>query len=238
MQSTAELFDASRLPPALRILLTPERPWEVLAALDGFVAGLSDHREGAVHPSAIVEGQVVLEAGASIGPFAWVRGPAWIGEGAEIGHAAVVRGGCIMAAGAKIGHASEVKRSLLLPGAKAPHFNYVGDSVLGADVNLGAGVKLANLKNDGSEVHVGEVATGLRKFGAALGDGVQIGCNAVLAPGTIVGAHTIIYAGAVVRGEVPRDTIVKHRPVTDTVPREDSNAAAARALRARRGEPH
>lgn len=220
-QTTADLFDARRLPEPLRILLAPERPWDVLRALDGFVAALEDGREGTVHPTAVVEGPVVLMPGARIGPFAWVRGPAWIGAGAEVGHGALLRGGCVLADGAKVGHASEVKRSLLLPGAQAPHFNYVGDSVLGADCNLGAGVKLANLKNDGGEVRVDGEGTGLRKFGAAIGDDVHIGCNAVLSPGTVIGARTVVYAGAVLRGRVPADAIVKHRPVIETVERSD-----------------
>lgn len=219
MLRTADLFDVQRLPDELRTFLEPERPWQVLEILDGFVGGLVDTREGTVHPTAVVDGNVVLKAGAIIGPHACVQGPAWIGEEAEIGHGAYVRGGCVIGAGAKIGHASEVKRSLFLPGAKAPHFNYVGDSILGVGVNLGAGVKLANFKTDGGSISVGSEDTGLRKFGSALGDGVSIGCNAVLAPGTVVGAGTIIYAGAVVRGEVRADTIVKHRPVTETVPR-------------------
>lgn len=219
MTTTAELFDARRLPDALAPLLAPERPWDVLRALDGFVAAIGDRREGAVHPTAVVEGPVAIEAGARVGPFAWIVGPAWIGAGAEVGHAAIVRGGCVLAPGATVGHASEVKRALLLPGAKAPHFNYVGDSVLGADCNLGAGVKLANLKNDGGEVHVDGEATGLRKFGAAIGDDVHIGCNAVLSPGTILGARTVVYAGAVLRGVVRADAIVKHRPVVEIVDR-------------------
>lgn len=219
MLHTADLFDLQRLPEALRTLLKPERPWQVLEALDGFVGGLVATGEGHVHPTAVVEGNVVLGEGAIIGPHAYVEGPAWIGEGAAICHGAYVRGGCVIGAGAKVGHASEVKRSLFLPGAKAPHFNYVGDSILGADVNLGAGVKLANFKTDGSAISVDREETGLRKFGAALGDGVSIGCNAVLAPGTILGARTIVYAGAVLRGEIRGDAIVKHRPVVEVVDR-------------------
>jgi bifunctional UDP-N-acetylglucosamine pyrophosphorylase/glucosamine-1-phosphate N-acetyltransferase len=220
MPRTAELYDGRRLPEPLRTLLAVERPWEVLHALDGFVGALEDHREGTVHPTAVVEGPVVLGPGAVIGPFAWIRGPAWIGAGVEIGHAAIVRGGCVFADGAKVGHASEIKRALLLPGAKAPHFNYVGDSVVGADANLGAGVKIANLKNVGSEVRVAGEGTGLRKFGAAIGDDVHLGCNVVLSPGTVLGARTLVYAGAVVRGVVPADRVVKHRPVLEVVERE------------------
>ncbi|MEX2501629.1 MAG: hypothetical protein WD336_04575 [Trueperaceae bacterium] len=219
MSTTAELFDLDRLPDALRSLLLPEHPWEVLAALDGFVAAIEDGRSGTVHPTALVDGPVQVAPGASIGPFAWVEGPAWIGPNVEIGHAAVVRGGCVLADGAKVGHASEVKRSLLLPGAKVPHFNYVGDSVIGCDANLGAGVKLANFKNDGGTIRIDGVDLGLRKFGAAIGDGVAIGCNAVLAPGTVIGRGTVVYAGAVLRGVIGADRIVKHRPVLDVAER-------------------
>ncbi len=232
MASTAQLFDLERVPEALRSLLVPERPWDVLGALDAFLADAEDGdptledapadaraSPARVHPTAIVDGWVRLGPGAQVGPFAWIRGPAWIGANAEIGHAAIVRGGCVIADGAKVGHASEVKHALLLPGAKAPHFNYVGDSVLGSGSNLGAGVKIANLKNDGSEVLAAGQPTGLRKFGAALGDDVHIGCNAVLAPGTIIGARTAVYAGAMLRGEVEADAIVKHRTVSDVVKR-------------------
>lgn len=245
MASTARLFDVERVPDALRALLAPELPWDVVAGLDAFLAnaeataatvdeavhgpdGASDpdgaaapNTDGAavVHPTAILEGWIRLGPGARVGPFAWITGPAWIGANAEVGHAAIVRGGCVIADGAKVGHASEVKHALLLPGAKAPHFNYVGDSVLGSGTNLGAGVKVANLKNDGSEVRSAGRPTGLRKFGAAIGDDAHIGCNAVLAPGTVIGARTAVYAGAMLRGEVPADSIVKHRTVTDVVTR-------------------
>ena len=120
---------------------------------------------------------------------------------------------------ARVMHASEVKRSMLLADARAPHFNYVGDSVVGNDVNLGAGVKLANFKAFGDEVKIDGAGIGLRKFGSAIGDGVSIGCNAVLAPGTVVGRGTVIYHGATVRGIVPADSIVKLRQAHETVPR-------------------
>ena len=219
MLRTADLFDVQHLDPTLSSLLRPERPWQVLEELDALMATIVPSLQGIVHPSAIVEGAVMLAAGACIGPHAWVQGPAWIGEGAEVGHGALVRGGCVLGADARVGHASEIKRSVLLPGARAPHFNYVGDSVIGTNVNLGAGVKLANFKTDGSTIAVADQATGLRKFGAALGDGVSVGCNAVLAPGTVVGARTMIYAGALVRGEIAGDAIVKHRPVIEVAER-------------------
>ena len=111
-----------------------------------------------------------------------------------------------------VGHASEVKHSVLLPGAKAPHFNYVGDSVLGPDVNLGAGVKLSNLRNDGGEVHTrvdGErFATGLRKFGAILGEGCQLGCNAVTNPGVVLGPRCMVMPNTTVTGVHSSDSTI------------------------------
>lgn len=207
--TTDDLFDPARVPEPLRTLLDTPQPWEVLARIDAFLASLVDRRDGSVHPTAVVEGPVFLAEGAEIGPHALVQGPCWIGEGAQVGHGAYLRGWVVMAPGAKVLHASEVKRSLLLADARAPHFNYVGDSVLGSGVNLGAGVKLANFKAFGTPIQADGRETGLRKFGAAVGDDVSIGCNAVLAPGTLVGPGSIIYHGATVRGSVPARTVVK-----------------------------
>ena len=218
MLKTAELFDLTDLAPPLLGLLDTQYPWEVLARLDHFAAGVRRDLRGEVHPSAVVEGEVYLAEGATIGPHAYVKGPAWIGEGAEVGHAAYVRNNAVLGPNAKVGHASEVKRALLLAGAKAPHFNYVGDAVLGRNVNLGAGVKLANLKAVGRAIKVGEIETGLRKFSAALGDDVSVGCNAVFTPGTLVGPRTTVYNGAMLRGVYPADSVVKLRQTLEQVP--------------------
>jgi len=221
MTELPELFDLSRVPEAWRGLFDVETPWVALERLDALLAHLVDRRAGEVHPSAIVEGPVVLEAGARIGPHAYVEGPAWIMAGAQVGHGATLRGGVLLGPKAKVGHVSEVKRSVFLAGAQAPHFNYVGDSVLGHGVNLGAGVKLANLKVVRGGIVVAGVATGLRKLGALVGDGASIGCNAVLAPGTVVGRDTVVYNGATVRGVVPARSIVKLRPTLEVVARLD-----------------
>jgi UDP-N-acetylglucosamine diphosphorylase / glucose-1-phosphate thymidylyltransferase / UDP-N-acetylgalactosamine diphosphorylase / glucosamine-1-phosphate N-acetyltransferase / galactosamine-1-phosphate N-acetyltransferase len=215
------LFDLARVPEAWRGLFDEERPWLALERLDALLRDLIDRREGEVHASAVVVGVVVLERGARIGPHAYVQGPAWIMSGAEVGHGAMVRGGVLMGPKAKVGHVSEVKRSILLGGAQAPHFNYVGDSVIGHGVNLGAGVKVANLKVMQGGIVVGGVATGLRKLGAIVGDGVSIGCNAVLAPGTVVGRESIVYNGATVRGVIPARSIVKLRPSLEIVERRE-----------------
>ncbi len=217
MLNTADLFDLRRVPGELRDLLGEELPWRVLARLDEFGAALVASY-GDVHPTAVVDGPLYMGRGARVGPHAYLTGPVYLADGAEVGHGARLRGPVVLGPGASVGHASEVKRSLLLGGAKAPHFNYVGDSVVGHDVNLGAGVKVANFKAFGGEVSAGGVRTGLRKFGAAIGDGASIGCNAVLAPGTLVGRRCVIYHGATVRGEVPADTVVKLRQQHETAP--------------------
>jgi UDP-N-acetylglucosamine diphosphorylase / glucose-1-phosphate thymidylyltransferase / UDP-N-acetylgalactosamine diphosphorylase / glucosamine-1-phosphate N-acetyltransferase / galactosamine-1-phosphate N-acetyltransferase len=220
MLLTKELFALECVPEMLRPLLEVTYPWEVLQKLDDFVATIQDHRAGDIHPTAVLEGNVYVHERASIGPHTYIEGPAWIGDGVYIGHAVYLRSGVVLAPGAKVGHSTEVKRSLFLEGAAAPHLNYVGDSVLGRKVNIGAGVKLANFNNMGTTIKIAGQSTGLRKLGAMLGDEVTLGCNAATAPGTIVGARTMVYQGAMLRGVVPADSVVKMRPALDIVPRQ------------------
>ncbi len=220
MISTAELFDLGELSAELAELLSGEHPWDALARLDGSLARAGSGLEGKVHPTAVLEGAVLVANGATVGPGAYIQGPAIIESGARVGHGAYLRGGVWLATGSVVGHSSEVKRSIMLPGAKAPHFNYVGDSVIGRNANLGAGVKIANFHAFGTEISSGGHATGLRKLGAMVGDDVFIGCNAVLAPGTMVGARSVIYNGSMVRGVVPPDRIVKLRVVQEITGRE------------------
>lgn len=166
---------------------------------------------GKVSPHAIIEGSVYIAEGAEVGPTAYIQGPAYIGPGAEVRHAAFIRGNVYVGAKAVVGHTTEVKGAVFFDGAKAGHFAYVGDSILGYDVNLGAGTKLANLKLKGNEVKLkcpttGElIPTGLRKLGAIMGDESQTGCNSVLSPGTILMPKTMVlpcvhYQGTLLRG--------------------------------------
>ncbi len=217
MLLTKELYDLEHVPAELRALFDVMYPWEILKKLDEFVAKIQDHRAGKIHPTAVIEGNVYMHESASIGPHAYIEGPLWMGVDAVIGHAAYVRGGVVLAPNAKVGHSTEVKRSLFLEDAKAPHLNYVGDSVLGCKVNIGAGVKLANFNNMGTSIKIDGQATGLRKLGAMLGDEVTLGCNVATAPGTIVGARTMVYQGSMLRGVVPADSIVKMRPSLEII---------------------
>ena len=146
----------------------------------------------------IIDASAVVEAGASL------VGPCYIGPRATVRSGAYVREYSWICADAVVGHATEVKHSILLPGAKAPHFNYVGDSILGKDVNLGAGTKLSNLRNDGGEVHLRingqRVPSGLRKFGAVLGEGCALGCNSVTNPGVVLGCNSVVGPNVTVTG--------------------------------------
>ena len=159
------------------------------------------------------KGKVIVEATALIEVGAHLIGPCYIGPKAEIRHGAYVRGFSWICSEAVVGHASEIKHSVLLPGAKAPHFNYVGDSILGKGVNLGAGTKISNLRNDGGEVqlriHGERVGSGLRKFGAILGEGGQFGCNSVTNPGVILGCNSVVWPNVTVTGVHAADS--KHR---------------------------
>lgn len=153
---------------------------------------------GTVMPGAVISGRVYVAAGAVVEPGAFVQGPTYIGPGAEIRHCAYVRGMVYVGPKAVVGHTSEVKGSLLFDHAKAAHFAYVGDGILGIDVNLGAGTKLANLPLRRSVIRVkhpktGAIfSTGLTKFSAIMGDGAQTGCNAVLSPGTLMLPGTMV----------------------------------------------
>jgi len=149
-------------------------------------------------------GPVHIDAGAFIDPSTRFEGPCYVAPEAEVRHGALVRAHTWVCYQAVVGHASEVKHTLLLPNAKAPHFNYVGDSILGSHCNLGAGCKLSNLRNDGMEVVVKAegvaLESGLRKFGALVGDRVQIGCNTVTNPGVILAPDCMVRPNSTVFG--------------------------------------
>lgn len=146
--------------------------------------------------------KVCFERGVRVEAFSYIEGPAFFSENTQIRHGAYIRGSVYTGKNCVIGHTTEVKNSIFLKEAKAAHFAYVGDSILGSNVNLGAGTKLANLKFTKKEVNFyfkdKLIKTGLKKFGAILGDNCQTGCNAVLQPGTLLGKGCIVFAGKVV----------------------------------------
>lgn len=213
--------------------------WEAVPHIGRHVARLTAARQeilGDLMPgSALSDRPVYIGRGAIVEPGAYIFGPAYIGDGAVVRHGAYVRENVILLPGSTLGHASEAKNSLFLPGAHAPHFNYVGDSILGHNVNLGAGTKLSNLgilseKETGTgkrptiKLAVGDEVfdTGLTKLGAILGDDVQTGCNSVLNPGCLIGPRTMVYANVSLRkGFHPPDSIIKLRQNIRRVARDD-----------------
>ena len=215
----------AELPEPFASTLDPRRPWELLgAALDSALAALpSQAIEVALDPRVVLAGdRVAIGRGTRIAAGATLEGPLRIGRDCEIRPGACLHGGCWLEDGCVVGTNVEIKRAILLSGAKAPHLSYVGDSILGRGVNLGAGTILSNFRHDGGEVRIpaegGALATGRRKLGALLGDGVATGCNSVLNPGTIVGARTRLYTGVQLRaGLWPADSIVKLRQQLEVV---------------------
>lgn len=224
-----KLFES--VPEVLEPGFDPERPWDLLGdALEGILASLpSSAIEIELSPDAYLSGdRIVIGAGTRIYPGAVIEGPVWIGRDVQIRPGAYLRPGNWIGDGAIVGTHTEVKRSIFLPGAKAPHKNYVGDSILGCGVNLGAGTVLANFRHDGSEVRIPfaaeRVATGRRKLGAVLGDRVLTGCGAVLHPGVVMGRGSQIYPGVQLRpGIYPTDSIVKLRQQIEIVTRIDGS---------------
>lgn len=148
---------------------------------------------------------VFIHPSADIGEFVKIEGPCYIGEKVVVRHSAYLRKGTWLCKGSLVGHSTEIKNSVLLPGSKAPHFNYVGDSIIGHGVNLGAGAKLSNVRNDRREIQIRledgtKVNTGLVKLGAIIGDGCQLGCNVVTNPGTLIPPNSFISPNESVRG--------------------------------------
>ena len=173
--------------------------------------------------AALMDSNIEIGKGAVIEPGALIKGPAVIGDNTEVRQGAYIRGNVLVGPGCVVGHTTEVKSSVLLGGSKAGHFAYIGDSILGK-VNLGAGTKLANLKITETNVAVKiddkAYDTGLKKFGAVLGDGAQTGCNSVTAPGTLLGKGVLMYPNTTVGGYHAPDTIIKLRQKQETITKD------------------
>ena len=204
------LFDMSHT-IAAQLLQNATYPWEALPHVADFIRKIGTSLDPALYTN--MGGDVYISKDAKIAPSAYIDGPCIIGSGAEIRHCAFIRGSVIVGAGAVVGNSTELKNCILFDSVQVPHYNYVGDSILGYKAHLGAGAVTSNVKSDKSHVHVkGEdfdVDTGRKKVGAMIGDGVEIGCGAVLCPGTLIGRGSTVYPLVRVRGVIPENHIVK-----------------------------
>ena len=207
---TAELLDLTKS-IAAPLLEKTEYPWEALPKIKAFIIELGATLPGDVYDK--IGDDVWIAKSATVAPSAFIAGPTIICEGAEIRHCAYIRGSVIVGAGSIVGNSCEVKNSIIFDGVQTPHYNYVGDSILGYHSHMGAGSVTSNVKSDKTNVSImtdGErVPTGLRKFGAILGDYVEVGCNSVLCPGSVVGRNCTIYPLTRVRGYIPENSIHK-----------------------------
>lgn len=204
---TKDLFDCKN--PYLKDLFKYQYPWEILPEIKGYINKLIENG---------IEGYTLLKDGVLVGenvkiyPTATIEGPAIIGSGTEIRPGAFIRGSVITGENCVIGNSTELKNCVMLDKVQVPHYNYVGDSVLGNHAHMGAGSICSNLKADGKAVVIhGEqdYETGLRKIGGILADGADIGCGCVLNPGTVVGKNTSVYPLTSLRGVYPENSIVK-----------------------------
>jgi NDP-sugar pyrophosphorylase family protein len=192
------------------ILTKYEYPWEVIRDLKINIERIT---KNGLDGYTRLSDNVLIGVNVQIADSACIDGPCIIGHGAVIRHGAYIRGNVILGEGATLGNSSEAKNSIMMKGAQAPHFNYIGDSILGIKAHLGAGAICSNLRSDGQNVRIKldgkSIETGMRKLGAILGDGVEVGCGAVLCPGTIIGKNTIVYPLTMTRGYYTQDTIIK-----------------------------
>ena len=204
------LYDLSHT-QAAPLLSQYEYPWEALAKIGEFILqlGQSLPQDEYEHPSE----DVWISKTAKVYPGAYIAGPAIIGPGTEVRPGAFVRGKALVGEGCVVGNSTELKNVILFDGVQVTHYNYVGDSILGYKSHMGAGSITSNVKSDKTLVTVrggGEaIETGLKKMGAMLGDFVEVGCNSVLNPGTVIGRHSNVYPLSMVRGLIPAGHIFK-----------------------------
>jgi UDP-N-acetylglucosamine diphosphorylase / glucose-1-phosphate thymidylyltransferase / UDP-N-acetylgalactosamine diphosphorylase / glucosamine-1-phosphate N-acetyltransferase / galactosamine-1-phosphate N-acetyltransferase len=226
MFKPADLFDLTQTEHAA-IFADCKFAWDALKKIDAYVAQAPKQSPPKRFPGASIGEKVFIGEGTIVEPGAMIKGPAIIGKNCQIRHNAYLRENVIIGDGCVVGNSSELKNSLLFNGAQAPHFNYIGDSILGHKAHLGAGVKISNFKlfpgNITVEIDGAPFDTGLRKFGALLGDGAEAGCNAVLNPGSILGRGAVIYPNVFWRGILPANMIAKNKAEIEVVvkmPRE------------------
>jgi len=227
MFKPADLFDLAQTEHAA-IFDGCKFTWDALKKIEGYIAAnLKPDLRNTCEGRAFIGEKVFIGEGTVVEDGVMIKGPAIIGKNCKIRHNAYVRENVIIGDDCVVGNSTEIKNSLLFNHAVAPHYNYVGDSILGHKAHLGAGVKISNYKLFPGNIEVEKDGvpfdTGLRKFGALLGDGVEIGCNAVLNPGSIIGRGAVIYPNVFWRGILPANMIAKNKAGIDVAvkrPRE------------------
>lgn len=210
MLTTKDLFDLTHT-LAAPLLARTQYPWEALDELKNFILSLGESlpQEEYISPAP----GVWIARDAKAAPTAYLGAPCIIGPGTEVRHGAFIRGSALVGAGAVVGNSTELKNVILFDGVQTPHYNYVGDSILGYKSHMGAGSITSNVKSDKAPVVIKAaeetIETGRKKVGAMLGDEVEVGCGSVLNPGTVIGRHSNIYPLSSVRGVVPENSIYK-----------------------------
>ena len=188
-------------------------PWQALPKIKDYIIELGNKLDEEIYE---LKGENIwIAKNATIAPTAYIKGPVIIGENAEIRHCAFIRGNAIVGNNAVVGNSTELKNVILFNNVQVPHYNYVGDSILGYKSHMGAGSITSNVKSDKLLVKVKdgkeEIETGLKKFGAMIGDNVEIGCGSILNPGSVIGKNTNIYPLSSVRGVIPANSIYKNQ---------------------------
>ena len=205
-----ELFDLDET-IAAEIFEGVTYPWEVLAKIGDYIVALGNTLSLSEYDK--VGENVWIAKSAKVAPTAFVNGPCIIDKGAEVRHCAFIRGNAIIGQGAVVGNSTELKNVLLFNKVQVPHYNYVGDSILGFKAHMGAGSITSNVKSDKSLVTINApdapIKTGIKKVGAMLGDNVEVGCGSILNPGTVIGRNSNIYPLSSVRGYVNAGSIYK-----------------------------
>ncbi len=207
---TNEIFDLSHT-KARPILENTIFPWEALSSIKSFIIELGKSLDKGIYDE--VEENVWIAKSAKVAKSAHIAPPCIIDEGTEVRHCAFIRGSVIVGKDCVVGNSTEVKNSIIFDNVQVPHYNYIGDSILGYKSHLGAGAITSNVKSDKTLVTVntkdGKIETGLKKFGAMVGDFTEVGCQSVLCPGTVIGKNCTVYPLSMVRGYVEENSIFK-----------------------------